>query len=65
MKSRTELVTNDAAAATQPKLRYVPKLKGSWMKLFGRARNDELSPDAYRLGAEWRERMNRVSWMLS
>jgi hypothetical protein len=29
------------------------------MKLFGRARNDDLSPDAYRLGTEWRERMNR------
>lgn len=59
MKSRTELMTNVAEAATQPKPRYIPKPKGSWMKLFGRAKNDDLSSDAYRLGAEWRERMNR------
>ena len=49
----------DTETLTQPKLSYVPKPKGSWMKLFGRTRNDNLSPDAYRLGAEWRERMNR------
>jgi hypothetical protein len=59
MKSRTELVTSGADAASQQKPRYIPKPKGSWMKLFGRAKNDDLSPDAYRLGAEWRERMNR------
>lgn len=59
MKSRAELATNVADAATESKPRYIPKPKGSWMKLFGRARNDDLSPDAYRLGAEWRERMNR------
>ena len=59
MKGHTESETNASGAAPQPKQRYVPKPKGSWMKLFGRARNDDLSPDAYRLGAEWRERMNR------
>ena len=42
-----------------PKLRYTPKPKGSWKKLIGRAKNDDLSREAYRLGAEWRARMNR------
>jgi hypothetical protein len=45
--------------ATPAKLRYTPKPKGSWKKLIGRAKNDDLSPEAYRLGAEWRARMNR------
>lgn len=42
-----------------PPRRYVPKPKGSWRKLVGRAEDDDLSPEAFRLGAEWRERMNR------
>jgi hypothetical protein len=42
-----------------PRLRYVPKPKGSWKKLIGRAKNDDLSVEAFRLGAEWREQMNR------
>ncbi|HBJ84805.1 MAG TPA: hypothetical protein DDZ88_13225 [Verrucomicrobiales bacterium] len=41
------------------RLRYVPKPKGSWKKLIGRAKNDDLSLEAFRLGAEWREQMNR------
>jgi hypothetical protein len=42
-----------------PRLRYVPKPKGSWMKLVGRAKNDDLSLSAFKLGEEWREQMNR------
>jgi hypothetical protein len=42
-----------------PRLRYLPKPKGSWKKLIGRAKNDDLTAEAFRLGAEWRERMNR------
>lgn len=56
MKSETE-----APAEQQPapaKLRYTPKPKDSWKKLIGRAKNDDLSLEAYRLGAEWRARMN-------
>ena len=41
------------------KLRYKPKPKGSWKKLFGHMKDCDLYPDALRLGAEWRERMNR------
>ena len=36
-----------------------PKPKDWWKKLIGRAKNDDLSQEAYRLGAEWRARMNR------
>ena len=57
LKSATPQV--DLSEPTQKPLRYKPKPKGSWLKLFGRAKNDDLSPEAYRLGAEWRERMNR------
>ena len=49
----------DSTQPTEKPLRYKPKPKGSWMKLFGRAKHDDLSPEAYRLGAEWRERMNK------
>ena len=47
------------AAVTKPKLRYEPKPKGSWKKIVGMMKDCELSPEAFRLGAEWRERMNR------
>ncbi len=43
---------------TVPRPRYEPKPKGSWKKLIGRAKNDDLSLNAFRLGAEWREQMN-------
>lgn len=42
-----------------PRLRYVPKPKGSWMKIVGSMKNCDLSHEAFRLGAEWREQMNR------
>lgn len=48
-----------STASTQPKLRYTPKPKGSWKKLFGSMKDCDLFPEAMRLGAEWRERMNR------
>ena len=61
MKTTTEAAAPqpDPGQTKQTPLRYKPKPKGSWMNLFGRAKNDDLSPEAYRLGAEWRERMNR------
>ncbi|WP_395746888.1 hypothetical protein [Prosthecobacter sp.] len=45
--------------ATQPRLRYEPKPKGSWKKLVGAMKDCDLSEEAFRLGAEWREQMNR------
>ncbi len=54
--------SKDHAAVTEapaPKPRYKPKPKGSWRKIVGRAKDDDLSLEAFRLGAEWRERMNR------
>jgi hypothetical protein len=55
MKSDTEKSSHGQST----KLRFTPKPKDSWKKLIGRAKNDELSPEAYRLGAEWRAKMNR------
>ena len=46
-------------ATDQPRLRYVPKPKGSWKRLVGSMEHCDLFPEAMRLGAEWRERMNR------
>ena len=45
--------------AAPAKLRYTPKPKGSWKKLIGSAKGHEHSLEAFRLGAEWREQMNR------
>jgi len=42
-----------------PRLRYVPKPKGSWKKIVGSMKGCEHSEEAFRLGAEWREQMNR------
>lgn len=44
---------------TAPPLRYVPKPKGSWRKLVGSMKHCDLASEAFRLGAEWREKMNR------
>ena len=49
----------EATPSTQPKLRYVPKPKGSWKKIVGSMQDCDLFPEAMRLGAEWREQMNR------
>ena len=49
----------DLGEPTQKPLRYKPKPKGSWMKLYGSMKDCDLFPEAMRLGAEWRERMNR------
>jgi hypothetical protein len=48
-----------APATTQSSLRYEPKPKGSWKKLVGIMKGCDLSEEAFRLGAEWREQMNR------
>ena len=58
-KAKPTTQTADTAVTTAPKLRYEPKPKGSWMKLYGSMKDCDLYPDALRLGAEWRERMNR------
>ena len=47
------------ATTTQPLLRYEPKPKGSWKNLVGIMKDSDLSEEAFRLGAEWREQMNR------
>lgn len=41
------------------RLRYEPRPKGSWKKIVGSMKDCDLAPEAFRLGAEWRERMNR------
>ena len=59
---KTDTSTTDGtqpAPAPQPKLRYEPKPKGSWKKIVGSMKDCDLFPEAMRLGAEWRERMNR------
>ncbi|WP_395739368.1 hypothetical protein [Prosthecobacter sp.] len=40
-------------------LRYEQKPKGSWKGLVGTMKGCDLSEEAFRLGAEWREQMNR------
>jgi hypothetical protein len=61
MKPQPDSITDnaDAEAKAQPKLRYVPKPKGSWKKLVGSMKDCDLSKEAFRLGAEWRAKMNR------
>lgn len=58
-KPITTVGTADTAAPAQPKLRYVPKPKGSWKKVVGSMKDCDLFPEAMKLGAEWRARMNR------
>lgn len=48
-----------SSSASAPKLRYEPKPKGSWKKIVGMLKDCDLSEEAFRLGAEWRARMNR------
>lgn len=59
MNSTTVETPEQTAPATSPRQRYAPKPKGSWLKLVGRAKNDDLSLSAFKLGEEWREQMNR------
>ena len=60
MKPDAEHTPSSAPEQAAPaKLRCTPKPKDWWKKLIGRAKNDDLSQEAYRLGAEWRARMNR------
>lgn len=59
MNSTTVETPEQTAPATSPRLRYVPKPKGSWLKIVGSMKNCDLSQEAFRLGAEWREQMNR------
>jgi hypothetical protein len=48
-----------SSGVAAPKLRYEPKPKGSWKKIVGMLKDCDLSEEAFRLGAEWRARMNR------
>ena len=57
--SETDKSVDAPATTTQPRLRYEPKPKGSWKKLVGIMKDCDLSEEAFRLGAEWREQMNR------
>ncbi len=59
MSANSETDKAIVAPPPQPRLRYEPKPKGSWKKLVGSAKDCELSEEAFRLGAEWREQMNR------
>jgi hypothetical protein len=52
-------ISGHSGDETPAQSRYTPKPPGSWRKLVGRTKEDELSPEAFRLGAEWRARMNR------
>ena len=57
MKPETEKTAEQQPAPA--KLRYTPKPKDSWKKLIGRMKDCDLRDEAFRLGAEWRARMNR------
>jgi hypothetical protein len=57
MKTNTADSSKTAPAAKP--LRYDPRPRGSWKQVVGSMKDCELSRDAFRLGAEWRERMNR------
>ncbi|MFZ4765713.1 MAG: hypothetical protein ACOYMN_12230 [Roseimicrobium sp.] len=57
MDTTTE--AKQADAGKPEPLRYKPKPKGSWKKVYGSMKDCDLFPEAMRLGAEWRERMNR------
>ncbi|MBL9143958.1 MAG: hypothetical protein JNM99_09780 [Verrucomicrobiaceae bacterium] len=60
MSSKTETAAADTDVSTTPtKPRFEAKPKGSWKKIVGMLKGSEVSEDAFRLGAEWRERMNR------
>lgn len=62
MKTASETAKQAAASVPpgpQPRLRYEPKPKGLWKQVYGSAKDCDLSPEAFRLGARWRARMNR------
>ena len=44
-------------AALEAKARRKPL--GTWMDVFGMAKDDDLFPEAMKLGAEWRKKENR------
>lgn len=56
---KTPVQPSSSTETNTPPRRYVPKPKGSWRKLVGTMKDCDLAPEAFRLGAEWRERMNR------
>jgi len=60
MSSKPAVTTLGLASTSTDKsaLRYEPKPKGSWKKLIGRAKDDDLSLEAFKLGAQWHEQMN-------
>lgn len=55
----TKPQTTGVNTPPQPKLRYSPRPKGSWRKAVGMLKDSEESREAFRLGAEWRAKMNR------
>ncbi len=55
----TKPQSTEANAPTQPKLRYTPRPKGSWRRAVGMLKDSAESREAFRLGAEWRAKMNR------
>jgi len=44
-------------AALEAKARRKPR--GAWMDVFGMAKDDDLFPEAMKLGAGWRKKENR------
>ncbi len=61
MNAKPETLKQEAPSSTvtETLLRYETKPKGSWKKLVGIMKDCDLSEEAFRLGAEWREQMNR------
>jgi hypothetical protein len=59
MNTKKSTAGTSGDETTAPKLRYEPKPKGSWKKIIGVLKDCEESKEAFRLGAEWRARMNR------
>jgi hypothetical protein len=59
VKKKLESILPGNGTETSSQPRYAAKPKGSWRKLIGRTKEDDLSPEAFRLGAKWRAQMNR------
>ena len=59
MKPAAERVPSAGEIPPARKLRYEEKPRGSWRKSVGVLKDADIAPDAFRRGAEWRERMNR------
>jgi len=59
MNQRDNESDSTTKVSEPPSPRYIAKPTDSWLEAVGVLKESELSEEAFRLGAEWRERMNR------